>query len=165
MYLCRVFKNLNNMANTYSQIYHHYIFAVQHRECLILPEWKDELYKYMTGCISNHKCKLLSIGGVADHIHILTGMDPSVSCATLMADVKRSSTIWINEKFYRPGVFSWQEGYGVFSYARSAIPNVAAYIENQAQHHKQQTFQEEYLKTLQDFGVEYDEQYIFHPVL
>lgn len=62
-------------------------------------------------------------------------------------------------------MFSWQEGYGVFSYARSAIPNVAAYIENQAQHHKQQTFQEEYLKTLQDFGVEYDEQYIFHPVL
>lgn len=94
------------MANTYSQIYHHYIFAVKYRKCLILPEWKDELYKYITGCITNHKCKLLSIGGVEDHIHILTGMNPAVSCATLMADVKRSSTLWINEKFYRPGFFS-----------------------------------------------------------
>ena len=128
------------MANTYSQIYHHHIFAVQHRECLIRPEWKDELCKYMTGCITNHKCKLLSIGGVEDHIHILVGMNPAVSCATLMADVKRSSTLWINDKFYRPRVFSWQEGYGVFSYARSAIPNVANYIENQVQHHKKRTF-------------------------
>lgn len=153
------------MANTYSQIYHHYIFAVQHRKCLILPEWKDELYKYITGCITNHKCKLLSIGGVEDHIHILTGMNPSVSCATLMADVKRSSTLWINSKFYRPDFFSWQEGYGVFSYARAAIPNVATYIENQVQHHKKRTFQEEYLKILQDYHVEYDERYVFHPVL
>ena len=93
------------MANTYSQIYHHYIFAVQHRQCLIQPDWKEELYKYMTGCVTNHGCKMLSIGGVADHIHILTGMNPDVSCATLMADVKRSSTLWINSKFYRPGWF------------------------------------------------------------
>lgn len=153
------------MANTYSQIYHHYIFAVQHRQCLIQPDWKEELYKYMTGCITNHGCKLLSIGGVADHIHILTGMNPDVSCATLMADVKRSSTLWINKKFYRPGWFSWQNGYGVFSYARSAIPNVARYIENQVRHHQKQTFQEEYVKILRDFDIDYDEQYIFHPVL
>lgn len=153
------------MANTYSQIYHHFVFAVRQRECLIQPEWKEELYKYMTGCVTNHECKLLSIGGVADHIHILTGMNPAVSCATLMTDLKRSSSLWINQEFYRPGIFSWQKGYGVFSYSRSAIPAVASYIENQETHHQKRSFREEYLKILKDFDVEFDERYIFKPVL
>lgn len=153
------------MANTYSQIYHHYVFAVKHRQCLIQHEWKDELFKYMTGCVTKHGCKLLSIGGVADHVHLLVGMAPTVSSTTLMTDVKRSSALWINEKFYRPGFFSWQNGYGVFSYAKSDIPNVARYIANQEAHHQKKPFREEYLKILKDFEVDYDERYIFHSVL
>ena len=153
------------MSNTYSQIYHHYIFAVQGRAMLIQPAWRDELYKYMTGCIANHQCKVLAIGGVADHVHILVSMHPSISSSSLMADVKRSSSIWINEHHFVPCRFAWQEGFGAFSYAKSAIENVARYIEKQEEHHKKHGFRDEYLKILKSFNIEYDEKYIFKSVL
>ena len=153
------------MANTYSQLYNHFVFAVQNRDNLILPTWRDELYKYMTGIITNHGCKVIRIGGVEDHIHILIGMSVNISPAALMAEVKRSSTQWIKSNNFVKCRFSWQEGYGVFSYSRSAIPSVSKYIENQEAHHKKKSFREEYIKMLQDFDVGYDEQYIFHPVL
>ena len=152
------------MANTYSQIYNHFVFAVQNRRSLIKSEWQEELYKYITGCITQHQCKLLSIGGMPDHVHILVGMNPCIAPTVLITDVKRSSALWINKKFYRPGFFSWQKGYGVFSYAKSAITNVSTYIEKQALHHQKQTLQTEYLNILSHFGVEHDEKYIFHPV-
>ena len=132
---------------------------------LIQPTWQDELYKYMTGCIANHQCKVLAIGGVADHVHILVSMHPSISSSSLMADVKRSSSIWINEHHFVPCRFAWQEGFGAFSYAKSAIENVARYIEKQEEHHKKHGFRDEYLKILKSFNIEYDEKYIFKSVL
>ena len=153
------------MANTYSQIYLQYVFAVQGRDMLITPSWRDELYKYMSGCINNHKCKVMCIGGVEDHVHILVSMHPAVSPSVLMADVKRSSSLWINERHFVRGRFAWQEGFGVFSYSKSMVSNVARYIENQEIHHKKQTFMDEYVETLKKFGVDYDERYVFHPVL
>ena len=152
------------MANTYCQIYVHFVFAVQNRMGLIKQAWKDDLYKYITGIISNKGHKLMAIGGVSDHIHILVSMSPTQSISDLMADVKRSSSLWINERKLVPGKFSWQSGYGAFTYAKSQILNVANYIDNQEEHHKVKNFREEYEELLKDFGIEYDERYIFHKI-
>lgn len=152
------------MANTYCQIYVHFVFAVQNRMGLIKQAWKDDLYKYITGIISNKGHKLMAIGGVSDHIHILVSMSPTQSISDLMADVKRSSSLWINERKLVPGKFSWQSGYGAFTSAKSQISNVANYIDNQEEHHKVKKFREEYEELLKDFGIEYDERYIFHEI-
>jgi REP element-mobilizing transposase RayT len=152
------------MANTYTQIYIHYVFAVQNRFGLIQSRWRDDLYKYMTGTITNKGHKLLTIGGVPDHIHTLVSMSPKQSPSDLMADVKRSSSLWINEKRLVMGKFSWQEGFGAFSYGKSQIPNIAKYIEKQEAHHKKRTFMEEYLEFLEVYGIEYNENYVFKPV-
>ena len=149
------------MANTYTQIYIHYVFAVQNRIASIQNHWRDELYKYMTGTISNKGHKLLAIGGMPDHIHALVSMSPKQSPSDLMADVKRSSSLWINENRFVGGKFSWQEGFGAFSYGKSQIPHIAKYIEKQEQHHKKRTFGEEYLNFLKLFEIEYDERYVF----
>lgn len=152
------------MANTYTQIYIHYVFAVQNRIGLIQNQWRDELYKYMTGIITNNGHKLLSIGGMPDHVHALVSMSPKQSPSDLMYDIKRSSSLWINEKRLVMGLFSWQEGFGAFSYGKSQIPNVVSYIETQENHHKKRTFMEEYLDFLKLFDIEYNEQYVFKPI-
>jgi len=152
------------MANTYSQIYIHYVFSVQNRIGLIQNSWRDELYKYIAGIISNKGHKLLVIGGMPDHIHALVSMSPKQSSSGLMADVKRSSSLWINSKGFVNGNFSWQEGFGAFSYGKSQIPNIANYIENQEKHHQKRTFMDEYLDFLKIFDIEYDERYVFKPI-
>lgn len=152
------------MANTYTQIYIQFVFAVQNRIGLIQEHWKNELYKYMTGIITKKGHKLMAIGGIQDHIHILVSMSPSQSPSDLMADVKRSSSLWINDNHFTKGKFSWQEGFGAFSYNKSQIHNVANYIENQEKHHHQKTFMEEYLDFLKLFEIEFDKQYIFKPI-
>lgn len=100
-----------------------------------------------------------------DHLHILIGMRPSQSMSDLLQDIKGNSSKWINEKKFLKTKFEWQEGYGAFSYSKSQIQDVIAYIENQEQHHKKRTFREEYLEFLQKFGVEYDERYIFKELI
>jgi REP element-mobilizing transposase RayT len=152
------------MANTYTQIYIHYVFAVQNRRGLIQNRWRDDLYKYMTGAITNKGHKLLQIGGMPDHIHALVSMSPKQSPSDLMADVKRSSSLWINENHFVMGKFSWQEGFGAFSYGKSQIPNVANYIANQEKHHKKRTLMEEHVEFLKLFEIEYDERYVFKPI-
>ncbi|MFY7965194.1 MAG: IS200/IS605 family transposase [Chitinophagaceae bacterium] len=149
------------MANTYTQIHIQFVFAVKYRTATIHSSWKDELYKYITGIIQHHKHKLIAINGMADHIHILIGMRPTQSISDLMQDVKASSSKWINEKQLVQGRFEWQEGYGAFSYGKSQLKDVIAYINNQEQHHKVKTFKEEYIDFLQKFEVEYDEKFIF----
>jgi REP element-mobilizing transposase RayT len=108
--------------------------------------------------------KLLQIGGMSDHIHALVSMSPKQAPSDLMADVKRSSSLWINDKRFVMGKFSWQEGFGAFSYGKSQIPDIASYIENQEIHHKRRTFMEEYLEFLRLYEIEYDERYVFKPV-
>ena len=152
------------MANTYTQIYIHYVFAVQNRLSLINPKWKDDLHKYMTGIIEKQGHKLLQIDGMPDHVHALVSMSPKQSPSDLMFHVKRSSSLWINENRFVMGKFSWQEGFGGFSYGKSQIPNVSNYIENQEIHHKKRNFMEEYLELLKLFEIEYDERYVFKPI-
>ncbi|MEA1786062.1 IS200/IS605 family transposase [Arenibacter sp. GZD96] len=152
------------MANTYTQIHIQTVFAVQDRQSLIKNEWKDELFKYITGIIQNHDHKVLQINGMPDHIHILFGMRLTQSLSDLMKQIKQDSSKWINSKKIVPGKFSWQSGFGAFSYSKVEVPYVINYIKNQELHHKSKTFQEEYLQLLKEFHIEFDERYIFKPI-
>ena len=152
------------MANTFTQIYIHFVYAVQNRASLIQLEWKDQLYKYITGIVQKNGHKLIAINGVANHIHIFVGYKPHQLIPELMQDVKGSSSKWINEKKIVKGKFSWQEGYGAFSYSHSQIDQVVRYINNQEKHHKKQTFQEEYELLLKKFNIQFDEKYILKDV-
>ena len=128
------------MANTYHQIHIQTIFAVKKRTGLIQKEWKDELYKYITGIIQQHDHKLLAINGIPDHIHVFFGMRPTQSLSDLMQDVKGSSSKWINEKNFIKEKFEWQGGFGAFSYSKSQVSTVIAYVQNQETHHRKITF-------------------------
>lgn len=152
------------MPNTYTQIHIHAVFSVQNRISLISDSWKVQLFKYITGIVQNNDHKLLIINGMPDHIHILFGFRPTQSLSALMQDIKGDSSRWINENKLVKGRFSWQEGFGAFSYSKSHVPTVIRYIQNQEMHHRKRTFIEEYVKMLDDFGVDYNDRYIFKPV-
>jgi putative transposase len=152
------------MANTYTQLYIHYVFAVQNRVSLIQENWQTDLYKYMTGIISQHEHKLLAVNGISDHVHMLISMNPKQAPSDLMYQIKRSSSLWINQNKLCVGKFSWQEGFGAFSYGKSQIPIIARYIGNQQQHHKKYDFIAEYIEFLRAFEIEYDERYIYKPI-
>jgi putative transposase len=148
------------MANTYTQVHLHFVFAVKYRHGIIGSLWKVELYKYIAGIIQKNNHKLLCINGMPDHVHALIGMRPAQSVSDLLQDIKGSSSKWINDKKFVKGKFEWQEGYGAFSYGKSQLKDVIAYIENQEQQHLKKSFREEYLEFLQKFEIEYDEKYI-----
>jgi REP element-mobilizing transposase RayT len=152
------------MSNTYTQVHIHAVFTVQNRECIIRNQWKDELYKYITGIIRNNDHKVLAINGMPDHIHILFGMRPTQSLSEIIQIIKANSSKWINSQNFIAGRFSWQEGYAAFSYNKSLLPNVINYIARQEEHHKKKTFLEEYKEILDAFEIEYNDRFLFHPV-
>jgi putative transposase len=149
------------MANTYTQIYIHVVFAVEGRQNLIKPAHNDELQKFITGIVSGQKQKLIAINNMADHMHLLIGLQPDLALSDLVGDIKAGSSNFINRKRWVAGRFSWQEGFGAFSYSRSQLGTVIRYIQNQQKHHAVKSFQEEYVALLKRFNVEYDERYIF----
>ncbi len=149
------------MPGTYSQIYLQIVFAVKGRQNLISKEWKDELYKYISGIITNKGHKAIIVNGMPDHIHVFVGLKPVMAISDLVRDIKNNSTNFINERKFIKGKFRWQEGYGVFSYSQSHIDNVYKYILNQETHHRKRVFKEEYLELLNKFEIEYDEKYLF----
>ncbi|MBX2909448.1 MAG: IS200/IS605 family transposase [Chitinophagales bacterium] len=149
------------MAGTYSQIYLQVVFAVKGRENLIAQSWKDELHKYMAGIIKEKEQKPIIINGMPDHIHAFIGLKPSMRISDLVRDIKNNSSKFINEKGFVRGKFSWQEGYGVFSYSHSHIDRVYNYILNQEEHHRKKTFKDEYLELLKKFDIEFKEEYVF----
>lgn len=149
------------MANTYSQIYIQIVFAVAGRYNLIEKIWRDELYKYITGIVKKHGQKLIAIGGIENHIHILIGLKPNIALSDLVRDVKANSSRFINEKRFVKGKFSWQEGFGAFSYSHSQLDNVIRYIQNQEEHHKTNNFKDEYLRFLKKYEVDFDEKFLF----
>jgi len=152
------------MANTFTQIHIHAVFAVQNRESLINKIWRERLYNYIIAIMQKHGHKVLSIGGMADHVHIFFGFRPTQSLSSLMQEVKRDTSEWINQNRFALSRFTWQEGYGAFSYGKSQIDDVVKYINNQEAHHATRTFTEEFKKFLDMFGVEYDNRYVFHAV-
>ncbi|MBI2429795.1 MAG: IS200/IS605 family transposase [Ignavibacteriales bacterium] len=149
------------MANTYTQIYIHIVFAVQGRRCLIPRLHKEELCKYITGIVSNRGQKLIAINCEPDHVHVFVGMKPIITVSDLVRDIKAGSSGFMNEKKWIPGKFNWQEGFGAFSHSHSNIDRIVKYILNQEEHHRKKTFKEEYVEMLKEFAVEYDEKYLF----
>ena len=149
------------MPGTFSQIYVQVVFAVQGRHNLIGKSWKDDLNKYISGIITNKGQKSIIVNGMHDHIHAFIGLKPSMAVADLVRDVKSSSSNFINKNRFVKGKFSWQEGYGVFSYSHSHIEKVYNYILNQEKNHQHKTFKEEYTEFLRKFQVEHEEQYLF----
>jgi REP-associated tyrosine transposase len=152
------------MANTYTQIYIQIIFAVEGRQSLIAPDHNDELQKYITGIVSAQRHKLIAINNVPDHLHLLVGLRPDAALSELIRDAKANSSRFINEKRWVMGRFSWQEGFGAFSYSRSQLGAVIRYIQNQQTHHAKKSFRDEYIQLLEKFGVAYDRRYIFKPL-
>ena len=149
------------MSSTFSQIYIQVIFAVKGRENLIKNDWEEELYKYISGILRNKEQKMLAINGMPDHIHFLIGMKPSCCLSDLIREVKKSSNEFINEKKFTKHKFYWQDGFGAFSYSHSSLDNVISYINNQKEHHKRQTFRDEYLTFLKKFQIDYKDEYLF----
>lgn len=149
------------MANTFSQITIHAVFAVKYRENIIDKSWRNELHQYISGVITNKAAKSLAVGGWKDHVHILFGLPVTLCISDLMSAVKASSSKWINEKRFTKGKFEWQSGYGAFSIAKSQRNGVINYIINQEDHHRKVSFKEEYVNLLHDFEVEFNEQYLF----
>lgn len=132
--------------------------------CVIGNTWKEELYRYITGIVQNQGHKVLAINGMPDHVHLFFGMRPAQSLSDLMRAVKGDSSKWINDKRFVRGRFSWQEGYGAFSYSKSHVPNVIQYIRNQENHHRKRTFIEEYHELLEKFEVPFEARYSFAAV-
>ena len=149
------------MAGTYSQIYIQVVFAVKGRQNLLAKSWRDEVFKYMSGIITNKGQKPIIVNGVDDHAHAFIGLKPSMTLSDLVRDVKNNSTNFINDHAWNNSKFSWQDGYGAFSYSHSQIENVYNYILNQEQHHSKQTFKDEYLDFLRKFEIEHDAKYLF----
>ena len=149
------------MANTFSQIYIQTVFAVSGRLSLITKDYREELHKYITGIVRNKGQKLISINGMADHLHILIGLRPSMALADLVRDIKADSSDWVNRKRLARGKFAWQEGYGAFSYGHSQLDVIIRYIQNQEKHHRRKSFRNEYLTLLRKFEIEFKEEYVF----
>jgi len=149
------------MANTFSQIYLQFVFAVQNRQNVIGKEHKEELQKYITSLVQNRGAKMLAVNCMPDHTHLFVGFKPSVLISDFVKEIKVESNEFINSKRWVNGKFKWQDGYGVFSYSHSHIDAVVKYVLNQELHHTKKTFKEEYLELLKKFEVEFDQQYLF----
>jgi REP element-mobilizing transposase RayT len=149
------------MSGTFSQIQIQVVFAVKGRESLISSEWEARLYQYITGIVRNKNQKMLAINGMPDHIHFFIGMKPSCCLSDLVREVKKASNDFIKENKLSKFKFSWQEGYGAFSYSHSQIDNVVKYIMNQKEYHRKVTFKEEYIDFLKKFEIQHDDKYLF----
>jgi len=149
------------MAGSLTNLIFHIIFSTKKREKLIIPELREQLYPYIGGVIHGENGRLLKIGGMAEHVHLLTVLPASISLSEMLRRIKGNSSRWVNDKKILRCRFSWQRGYGAFSVSESNWKDVARYIENQVIHHKKITFKEEFLMFLKKHNVPYDERYIW----
>jgi putative transposase len=149
------------MANTYTKCYFQLVFAVKNRDALVKREWKDNLEKYITGIIQNHHHKLLAIGAMPDHIHILLGYNLNHLIPDLVEEIKTSSNAWIKRERLSKYYFAWQQGYGAFTYSHNQIDGLVKYILTQEEHHRRISFKEEYLDILIKNEIEFKNEYVF----
>ncbi len=149
------------MANTYTQLNVHVVFAVKGRDNVFNKALMDRLCEYLHGILVNLKQYPLAIGGHKNHVHLFFEQHPDTSLSDIMEKTKASSSKWINENKLMPWRIEWQRGYGGFSYSRSQRDHVIKYIMTQEDHHKRKTFREEYLEILRKFEIEFDDRYLF----
>ncbi|MGD2034194.1 MAG: IS200/IS605 family transposase [Bacteroidales bacterium] len=146
---------------TFTQLYVHLVFAVKFRDKILTKTIRKDVFKYMSGILSNLKHKSIIINGVSDHVHILFGLNPSVSISDTVHSLKRSSSLYINNENLCKGKFAWQEGYGAFTCNRKQLENTYKYIENQESHHSIKPFKKEYIEFLEENDIQYDKQFLF----
>jgi len=149
------------MSQSLSKLYVHLIFHVKNNMSAIRQEDEKELFAYIGGIIKLSKSIPVCINGTEDHIHVLCIMSKNVSLADLLEDIKRNSSRWIKTKDDHYQSFAWQGGYSGYSVSQSKVEVVERYIQNQKEHHKHQTFREEYIQFLKENGVEYNEEYLW----
>ena len=149
------------MANTYTQLYFHIVFAVKGRSNYISENWKSELYKYISGIIANKDQKLMIVNGMPNHIHLLIGTKPNCNLSDLIRDIKANSSKWINEKKFTNFHFEWQTGFGAFTVSQSGVPKAIEYIKNQEEHHRKKTFKEELVDFLKAYQIDFKDEYLF----
>ena len=149
------------MPHTYNCCFIHYVFSTKRREPWITPELQERLFPYMGGVANAHNMQTIRVGGIEDHAHHLVSLPTTISLAKAIQLIKGNSSKWIHDTFPQYRHFEWQEGYGAFSYSKSQIDKVVKYILNQPEHHKKNSFREEYLKILNDLGIGFEEKYLF----
>ena len=149
------------MGSSLTNWLYHIVFSTKMRVDLMTPNLTQDLYPYIGGIIRAEKGILLTIGGTANHAHLLAKFHPTVSVSNMLQQIKGSSSKWINDGQRAPGHFAWQTGYGAFSVSESSVAAVTQYIEIQAEHHQHQTFQAELVTLLQKHGIPYDERYLW----
>ena len=149
------------MPNTYTKLHIQFVFAVKGRQSLIAKQNKEELHKYMTALVQNRKAKMLAVHCMPDHTHLFIGFKPTVLISDFVKEIKVESNEFITGKRWVKGKFSWQEGYGVFSYSHSHIDRVIKYVLNQEQHHYRKTFRQEYQELLDKFQISFEEKHLF----
>ncbi len=149
------------MAQSLSQIYVHIVFSTKNRTPWIDANIKNELYAYMATVLKTHESPAIIIGGIADHVHILSRMSKNIAPAKLLEMVKKRSSKWIKTKGEKYVKFGWQNGYGVFSVSQSHVERVRKYIENQEEHHRRKNFQNEFRSLLEKYEISYDERYVW----
>ena len=149
------------MAQTLVSLLVHIVFSTKNREPFITPEIEPELYSYVGGILKNHESRLLDVGGTPDHLHLLISQSKNASLSSLMKDVKKDSSLWIKTKGRQFRNFHWQDGYGAFSIGKSDIPRLKEYIASQKEHHRRGTFKEELIGFLDEYGIAYDERYLW----
>ena len=147
------------MSSTHLSLHYHVIFATKERQAIIAPSWRDRLHAFIGGVLREMEAIPQSIGGVADHVHMLVGLKATHSLSDVMRDVKRASSKWIHGTI-GDSAFAWQEGYGAFTVSSSMREDVRRYIERQEEHHRTRTFREEYVEFLKRSGVEFNEAYL-----
>jgi len=149
------------MADTFTQFYVHLVFTPKKRDALIQRKWKNDLEKYITGIVQNQGHKMLAIGSMPDHIHLLIGYNVNQLIPKLMEQIKTSSNEWIKKNHLSKFKFEWQKGYGAFTYSRSELDGVVKYILSQEEHHRKKPFHEEYLELLKEYGISFKNEYLF----
>jgi putative transposase len=149
------------MAHSFVSGLFHCVFSTKGRRNLITPDLRERLWPYMGGIARENGLTALSIGGIADHVHLLIAVSSTISIAKAIQFIKGGSSKWVHDTFPKHQYFSWQEGYGAFSIGVSQIDRTVAYIQSQAEHHHKKTFQEEFIGILKRHGIQYDERYIW----
>jgi len=153
------------MANTYSQIYIQAVFAVKYRKAVLDKKFRSEILAVIGNLINETECKTILVNGVEDHVHCFFQLKPKISISDVLQIIKAKSSKYINENKLTKKRFEWQIGYGAFSYSQDSIDRVFKYIQNQEEHHANQTFKNEYLEMLEGFQIPFDERYIFEDLM
>lgn len=149
------------MPQSFGAVYVHGIFSTKHREPTILDEWRDELFRVLGGLVNQTGSQSLTVGGVADHVHLLFRLSRTMSIADLMAAIKKASSAWVHQNWSPAAGFHWQTGYGAFSVSSTSVDAVRGYIRRQPEHHQTQTFQDEFREWRRRYDMEWDERYVW----